>query len=263
VQAHFLGYPNTSGADFYDYIIADEYLIPTDGADYCTEQVYRLPHAFPGAILQIDLPATGRAAEGIAADAFVFAAFNRPAKYDPKIFATWLDIVNAVPNGVLWIGVSPTVQDNLKKFATDHWLDISRVKFSDWADYPTFLQRLRLADLFLDTLHYSAGATAVASIAMGTPVLTVTQDNFTARLGATVVAGAQQPALICPDLDSYKSLAIALAKDPARMQALRQQLQEQPEQLPLFDMDRFATTLENAYEEMYETYLSATMEAEE
>lgn len=258
VQAHFLGYPNTSGADYYDYLLADDYLIAPAFEEVCTETVYRLPHAFPGAIPQVSLPQTDRAAEGIAEDAFVFAAFNRPEKYEPQMFATWLDIVNAVPNGVLWIGVSSEVQANLEKFATDHWLDISQVKFSDWADYPTFLHRLRLADLFLDTLYYSAGATAVASIAMGTPVLTVTQDNFTSRLAATVVAGAQQQELICPDLTSFKTKAIALANDPAKMKQLKQQLTEQPEQLPLFDMDRFATSLEDAYGEMYQRYKAAS-----
>ncbi|MFK7932025.1 MAG: tetratricopeptide repeat protein, partial [Saprospiraceae bacterium] len=256
VQAHFLGYPNTSGADFYDYIIADEYLIPEAVEEYCTEQVYRLPHAFPGAIPQIELPQGGREQYDIAEDAFIFAAFNRPEKYDPQIFVAWLDIVNATDNGVLWIGVSETVQENLKKFAADHWLDISRVYFSEWADYPTFLHRLSLADLFLDTLHYGAGATAVASIAMQTPVLTCVRDNFTSRLAATVVGGAQQSELICTDLDSFKQLAIDLASDLKRMQMLRLQLQERAEQLPLFDMDRFAASLEDAYEEMYGSYYS-------
>ncbi|MFK7933182.1 MAG: tetratricopeptide repeat protein [Saprospiraceae bacterium] len=255
VQAHFLGYPNTSGADFYDYIIADEQLVSQEVEQFYSEKICRLPNAFPGAIPQTELAERTRADEGIAEDAFVFAAFNRPEKYDPQMFVTWLDIVNAVPNGVLWIGVSPTVQTNLKKFATDHWLDMSRVHFSDWADYATFLQRLKLSDLFLDTLHYGAGATAVASIAMGTPVLTTTCANFTSRLAATVVAGAQQQQLICADLESFKVKAIELANDPIEMQELRAQLRIQPEQLPLFDMDRFAANLENAYAKMYQEFL--------
>lgn len=255
VQAHFLGYPNTSGADFFQYIIADHQLIPEALEEHYTEKVVRLPHAFPGAIPLLDLPQTGRAEEGIAEDAFVFAAFNRPEKYDPAIFYSWLQIVNAVPNGILWLGVSPTVQKNLRQFAEDLWLDISRVKFSDWADYPTFLHRLRLSDLFLDTLHYSAGATAVASIAMGTPVLTVTADNFTSRMGATVAAAAQQEALICADLKSFEQKAIALATDPAQMQQLREQLRTKAEQLPLFDMDSFATSLETAYQKMYDCFI--------
>lgn len=252
VQAHFLGYPNTTAADFYDYILADEQLIPNTLEKHYTEKVMRLPHAFPGAIPKLNLPTTGRAEEGIPEDAIVFAAFNRSAKYEPQIFHHWLNIVNAVPNGILWIGVSPAVQDNLTRYADEHWMDNSRVKFSDWADYPTFLHRLRLADLFLDTQHYSAGATAVASIAMGTPVLTVTADNMTARLAASVLSGAGQKALICPDLATYEQKAIELGNHPTALRDLKQDLCNDAEQLPIFDMDAFATSLEVAYQQMYE-----------
>lgn len=254
VQAHFLGYPNTSGADFLQYIIADEQLIPQSLEKYYAEKVVRLPHAFPGAIPKVKQTVLNRAAEGLPEDAFVFAGFNRPEKLDPEIFKSWLRIVNTIPNGLLWIGVSETVQQNLQAYAKTHGLNISRVKFSDWADYQTFLRRLRHTDLFLDTLHYGAGATAVASIAMGTPVLTTTRDCFTSRLAATVVSGANQEELICPDLASFEKKAIELALHPQKMNQLKAQLRDHPEQLPLFNMDTFATSLENAYLEMYRKF---------
>ena len=254
VQAHFLGYPNTSGADFLQYIIADAQLVPEHLEQHYSEKIVRLPNAFPGAIPTAPDRPLDRSAEGIPEDAFVFAAFNRPEKYDPEIFASWLRIVNRVDRGVLWLGVSEDVQKNLRQYATSHNLNLERVHFSDWADYETFLHRLRLADLFLDTLHYGAGATAVASIAMGTPVLTATRDNFTSRLAATVVGGAGQTELIFPDLSSFEAEAVALARDPDRVRALKNQLTEHPEQLSLFDMDRFASNLEKAYFEIYDGF---------
>lgn len=254
VQAHFLGYPNTSGSDFLQYIIADEQLIPTTVAAFYSEKIVHLPHAFPGVIPQVAVQPLNRALEGLAEAAFVFAGFNRAEKLEPQIFESWLRIVNAVPNGILWLGLDKTVQDNLLAYAQAHQLDTSRLKLSDWADYNTFLHRLRHADLFLDTLHYGAGATAVASIAMGTPVLTVTADNFTARLAASVVSGAHQEELICPDLETYEQKAIALANSPEKMKVLRNQLQTQALSLPLFDMDTFTHTLEAAYGRMYQNF---------
>ncbi len=46
IQAQFLGYPDTIGADFIQYVIADPWLITPEIAKSYTEDIIYLPHAF-------------------------------------------------------------------------------------------------------------------------------------------------------------------------------------------------------------------------
>ena len=46
LQLHYLGYPDTLGADFNPYILGDRFLIPPDLAEYYRETLVELPHVF-------------------------------------------------------------------------------------------------------------------------------------------------------------------------------------------------------------------------
>lgn len=46
VQASYLGYPGTTGADFIDYVIADPIILPFDQQPYYTERIVHLPDAY-------------------------------------------------------------------------------------------------------------------------------------------------------------------------------------------------------------------------
>lgn len=53
IQAHFLGYPDTMGADFIQYAIADSWLITPEIAQSYTEEIIYLPHAFFSSPMEI------------------------------------------------------------------------------------------------------------------------------------------------------------------------------------------------------------------
>ena len=44
-----------------------------------------------------------REALGLPAEYLLLGAFNRPNKVDPDTFATWVAILQAVPNTALWM----------------------------------------------------------------------------------------------------------------------------------------------------------------
>ena len=46
IQVNYLGYAGTMGASFYDYIIADETVIPKEHTEFYSEKVVRLPGSF-------------------------------------------------------------------------------------------------------------------------------------------------------------------------------------------------------------------------
>ena len=66
-------------------------------------------------------------------------------------------------------------------------------------------------------------------------------------MAASLLETVGLPELVTQTLEDYEALALALARDPARLGNLRARLQEMRLTSPLFDTDRFARFLEAAY----------------
>ena len=90
----------------------------------------------------------------------------------------------------------------------------------------------------------------------GLPVLTQIGEVFAGRVGASLLAAAGLPELITRSPQEYEALALALARDPARLRAIRERLAANRATAPLFDMTRFTRGLEAAYEAMLKEKIS-------
>src|SRR5207253_2698871 len=78
-----------------------------------------------------------------------------------------------------------------RRQAQFHGIDPARLVFSRHVSSKAeHLARLRLADLFLDTLYYNAHATAADALWAGLPVLTCPGGAFASRVGASLATAA-------------------------------------------------------------------------
>ena len=116
------------------------------------------------------------------------------------------------------------------------------------------LARHRLADLFLDTLPYNAHTTASDALWAGLPVLTRTGETFASRVAASLLRAVGLPELITTTESEFEELAVELAHNPQRLQALRQRLQQNRPTAPLFDCPSFTRHLESAYTAIVDRY---------
>ncbi len=246
IQIHYLGYPGSLGTDFIPYLLADRWLIPPGQRHHYSEEVIELPHAFAGSQLEISADPIDRQEFGLPAEAFVFCCFNRSDKIEPRVLRSWLRILEAVPDSVLWLSQSqPTIESRLRQQAQQQGIDPERLVFSPRLPMERYLAAYRLADLFLDTFLYNAGATAVHALWAGLPLLTCPGEGYAARMGASLCAAAGLEALICPDPAAYEARAIALAtSDRPELSSLRRQLIERRDSLPLFDRQGWIRGLE-------------------
>ena len=86
------------------------------------------------------------------------------------------------------------------------------------------MARQRLADLFLDTTPYNAGATAAAALWSGVPLLTVLGSTFVGRMAASMLHAIGLPELVAESLSDYEALALQIATHPAFSVSLRRRL---------------------------------------
>jgi protein O-GlcNAc transferase len=89
-----------------------------------------------------------------------------------------------------------------------------------------YLARYRAADLFLDTLPYSAETTASDALWAGLPVLTLAGDTFSGRAAASLLGAIGMPEFVTATPEAFVATAIALATAPTRPRALRQRRDE-------------------------------------
>jgi predicted O-linked N-acetylglucosamine transferase (SPINDLY family) len=110
---------------------------------------------------------------------------------------------------------------------------------------------LALADLALDTRIYNGHTTTSDALWAGLPVITLRGSHFASRVSASLLNAFGLPALIADTMDGYREMAISLARDMARLAALRIDIANRRATAPLFDTARFARDLERAYGEMW------------
>jgi predicted O-linked N-acetylglucosamine transferase (SPINDLY family) len=246
------------GADHIDYIIADATVIPNESQNHYTEKVAYLPDCYlpPHGGRAISERTPTRTAAGLPETGFVFASFNNAYKFSPQMFAIWMRLLSAVGNSVLWLrNTHPAAMRNLRRTAELRGVDGARLIFASPIPAPEdHLARLRLADLFLDTLPYNAHSTAVDALCAGLPVLALRGASFAGRVAASLLATLKIPELIADSEEAYEAKALALARDAKALGALKTKLALRRMETPLFDTARFTRHLESAYAAMWERH---------
>lgn len=258
VQAHYLGYSITTGADYIDYLITDRTYIPPAWRHLCSEQLVYMPGTFMATVRQpiADWRPT-RGELGLPDDAVVLANFNHPCKFEPTIFQAWMDILQRVPNAVMWFGDwTPTTKRNLWREAEARGIEPGRLIFAGIISHEWHCARLAQADLALDNLYHGGGITTVDALWSGLPVLTMFGETPSARLGATLVNAAGMSELIVEGLPAYVETAVALATEPQRLTSLRARLLSKRDGCALFDTERHRQNLEAAYQAMWDVHQS-------
>ncbi len=257
IQVSYLGYLGTTGVEFLDYVIADKIALPFDQQVYYTEKIVQLPNCFMATdnrqAIAADVPS--REEVGLPPEGFVFSSFNNSYKLNKSVFGLWMRLLYSVPGSVLWLTESnPQMVVTLRREAQLCDIDGERIVFAPRIPLPQHLARQRQAGLFLDTIPYNGGATAVTAIWAGVPLLTVVGETFVGRMAASMLHAVGLPELATANVSDYEALALKLANDPALLTRVRQKLQRNLRTTPLFDTDCFRRDIERAYATMVDIW---------
>jgi predicted O-linked N-acetylglucosamine transferase (SPINDLY family) len=261
IQVSHLGFPATTGASFFDYVLADRVVIPSDAREWYSERVVHLPDSFQpnDARRRISERTPTRREVGLPDGAFVFCVFHSSYKLNPQMFAVWMRLLQEVNGSVLWlVGDNPSIVGNLRREAAARGVDADRLVFAPRMPYADHLARHRLADLFLDTFPFNGGTTTSDALWAGLPVVTLSGDAFASRMSASLLHAVGLPELAVPTLAGYESLALRLARDRGMLGDVKARLAANRATHPLFDTRRYARHVEAAYAEMWDRHRVGT-----
>ncbi len=258
VQVNYLGFAGTLGRDYWDYIIVDRFVVPEERHDDYAEKVVYLPDSFMAHddSRRISASPPSRREAGLPEHGFVFCCFNNSYKFTPDAFDVWMRLLREVAGSVLWLPeANARAMANLRAEATKRGVSPERLIFAPRIpSNEGHLARVRLADLFLDTLYYNAHTTACDALWVGLPIITHPGQTFASRVAGSLLSAVGLPELITHSLAEYEALALKLARDPALLAAVKQKLARNRATYPLFNTERFTRHIEAAYTTMWERY---------
>jgi protein O-GlcNAc transferase len=256
VQISWLGFPGTTGAPFFDYLLGDAVVTPAAHQRYFSERLVRLPGCYqPNDPAPALSAAPDRKRAGLPEDRLVMACFNVAYKIDPESFAAWCAVLRAVPQSVLWLlDTNDAARRNHTEQAGRHGIAPERLIFAPFMSKADHLARLGLADIALDTGICNGHTTTTDALWAGVPVVTRLGGHFASRVAASLLTAAAMKEQIAVNPKAFIDKAVFLAGHGERRGALRADLIAGRETLSLFDTARLARYLEIAFRVMWDRH---------
>lgn len=256
VQVSYLGYPNTTGLGTIDWRITDLHADPAgEGDEFHTERLARLPNTF----LCFEPPQEAAAVwppPSIARGHVTFGSFNALPKVTPDVIRLWAAILERVPDSRLLLKAphlgDPNARTDLLGAFRNHGIGAERLILLPMDDeLSTHLARYHDVDIGLDPFPFNGTTTTLEALWMGVPVVTITGDRHSARVGASILRNTGLERLIAATAPEYVALAAGLAGDRTRLIQLRRTMRERLQTSPVLDAAGFTATLEVAYRNMW------------
>jgi predicted O-linked N-acetylglucosamine transferase (SPINDLY family) len=246
IQATWLGFVGPVPLPELDFLLCDEVVVPPDLADRYQPRPLSIGRLYqPNDGKRAIGQAMTRTAAGLPYDRFILCCFCNHFKITEAMFALWMDILRGAQNAILWLATDNAWSTaNLRARAVRAGLDPGRLVFSDRTDPASYMARLALADLFLDTTPYNAGTVASDAIRMGLPILTLAGEAFASRMATRLLTAIGAWEGVTETEAAYRDTAIAMASDPARHERYRSLFGERAWAEAIGDIDRFTAEYE-------------------
>ena len=249
----WIGFSSTSGMAAMDYVLADPHVAPPGEERFFTEKLWRLPKTYQCFSPPRDAPAF-QPAPCLSSGQVTFGSLNNLAKMTDGVVATWAEILTAVEGSKLLLRTTqlktPQVRQTTQERFARHGIAADRLILMEPGTRNEALSTYGQIDIALDTFPYTGGTTTAEALWMGAPVVTLRGDRFSARMGVGMLCNAGLPDWVADSPADYVAKAVAFASDHQAIGSLRQDLQANLAQRPLFDAKAFAKDLGEAFQAM-------------
>ncbi|XP_026805209.1 UDP-N-acetylglucosamine--peptide N-acetylglucosaminyltransferase 110 kDa subunit-like [Rhopalosiphum maidis] len=185
-----------------------------------------------------------RALYNLPDDAIVFCNFSKLYKIDPFTFRMWLTILDKVPSSVLWLlHLNGAAEENLKKFANDLKIDSSRIIFSELTDKYRHLNRIQLADVYLDSYLYNGHMACLDALWAGVPVITLPGKTFLSCVTASQLSALGFVDTIAKNEENYIEIAIKLGMNKKLLEDIKNKIWDLKVLGNLFKIDLYTNEI--------------------
>lgn len=223
-QLSYLGFPLSTGSDFFDGIILDDVVAPKDAEKDFSEVILRMPSCFmPRDDTVIPTDGLTRSEYGLPDDIPILACYHKPEKITRDMFDCWCNICASV-DGLIWL---PQIDLEIYRRLVDYGCNSFGLRSEQFQmasrldSMEEHLGRLRLADLFLDSYPYGGHTTFGDFLYAGVPCLTRFGASSVSRLGLSHLTDLGLSELAVATKEEYTRRAISLINDKNKLRNIR------------------------------------------
>lgn len=268
-QFTWLGYHGGTGVPGMDAYLIDAEM--AHGLDACyVEKLVDLPWAFNMAAHLLPDTRDNLTQAPYERNGYVtFGSLSNPIKFNEAVFDAWADILRRAETAMLVqryrkfsdVGVVRAFKESFIR----RGVAAERIHCLPALPREEALRWLaQNVDLGLDPFPYGAHTTAVESLAVGVPVLSVYGDRVAARVCAVFNRKLGLHDFVVDDVAAYVEQAVRLAQQPGDLAATRRLCRELTWRSPLVDSTQFAADFAQAVRQLVnggQTTVSAQVNA--
>jgi protein O-GlcNAc transferase len=226
------GHPVTTGSREIDYFLTCAEMEPPDAEAHYTERLLALSgigtrYSMPTAVV----PHLTRESLNVLRESHLYICPQSLFKIHPDNDAIYFDIMARDESAILLFfqsehaAITRSFSLRLAEgMAARGIAPRNQIKFLPRMDAASFRAVLSLADVVLDTLHWSGGNTSLDAFSVAAPIVTLPGEFMRGRQTAAMLRAMDASELIANDRAAYVDTAIALASDAAMRASLRQKL---------------------------------------
>ena len=254
VQCATWGHPATTGISTIDYFISHEDCETEESRTAYSEKLFCLSSAAACACYAYpSLPHTGRTLEyyGIDSGQNVYYCPQPPFKMHPDFDILLKGILERDPNGlvVLLRGVVPESEMLLRQRLSETMpACMDRLLFLNPLPFDDYIRMLELADVILDTPHFSGGSSSVEALAVGAAVVTLPSRYLKGRLTYAWYRRLGIDDCIAYNADDYIRIAVRIGTDRKVRENLQWRIKEASHLI--FDDKQALKELENFFQKV-------------
>ena len=219
IQLCGIGYFDSTGADFIDYFIGDDFL--TSDAIF-TEEIFLLRNAFAFRPNQ-RMIREKKSRRAFPHKNFTFGSLNNFMKLSDDYLTVVKAILDALPDAkIIFRDTTPLKSRQVALIERLKNLGIERVDVRRGSD--DFFTNYSEIDLILDTFPYPGGMMTALALYMGVPVLNLCGGLPHTRTGADILRISDVDELIVYDVDAYIKKAVGFATSREKLAALTEKI---------------------------------------
>lgn len=221
IQCNCWGHPVTSGLPTVDYYLSGELMEPENAQEHYSEELVFLPNVglfFPKTKLP-EFKKT-RADLGFPDDAVIYVSCQTLFKYLPQHDYIFPSIASRVQLAKFAFveykqAITDKFKQRLKKAFAEFGLNSEDFcLFLPRVDFEEYLNRNAVSDIYLDTLGFSGGNTALQAVVCNLPIVTHPGEFMRGRLAYGILKMLGVEDTIAYSEREYIEIAVRLAEEP-------------------------------------------------
>ena len=258
VQVSWLGYWASTGVKEIDYILVDQLSAPESDEIFFSEKLWYLPDTRlcftpPVTAYPINVGLLPAQRNGY----ITFGSFQLLSKMNECTFLVWSQVLKRIPTARLrlqsWPLAFPNAIAETSRKLVDANIDIDRVEFCGGMSRDAYLMSYSEVDVVLDTFPFPGGTTTAEALWMGVPTVTLAGNSLLASQSASMMGCVGLDDWVAANEKEYVDIAVNQVSNLEKLTELRSSLRNRALTSPLFDSNKFAHNLEQAFIEIGQT----------